>query len=123
MSKFYRVSTQGDCEGRTRRDLGIWQGDVGEIIMTLGNKQAYYLDIEEIQINTPGQPTKETVEAQFSSHFTEEQVRNMKYCQSTHKSRFALTATFSLDDEHNHKLRVKQALDKLSPEERQLLGV
>lgn len=37
----WKVTTEGDCEGRTTRDLGIYEGYIDDIALSLAN-QCYY---------------------------------------------------------------------------------
>jgi len=43
---WWKVTTEGDCEGRTVKDLGIYQGYVDEIALSLGDKAYYKLMFE-----------------------------------------------------------------------------
>lgn len=43
---FWKVYTEGDCEGRTITQLGYWYGHVVEIAFYLANKSYYSLSFE-----------------------------------------------------------------------------
>jgi hypothetical protein len=47
----WSVSTEGDCEGRTTRDLGIYYGHVAEISFYLRNKREYSLRFSPSKTN------------------------------------------------------------------------
>lgn len=44
------VSTEGDCEGRTSRNLGIFEGYLNDIAFHLADKAFYSLDFKEVRI-------------------------------------------------------------------------
>jgi hypothetical protein len=46
--KLYRVTTEGDCEGRTIKDLGIHSGNPAIIALNLADKAFYGLSFKEV---------------------------------------------------------------------------
>lgn len=62
MGNLYKVTTEGDCEGKSTKKLGIWEGTVSDIAFQLANKMYYSLNIEPVTINKPSKITKEKVE-------------------------------------------------------------
>lgn len=50
MEKIYKVTTEGDCEGRTIRTLGYAKGDISDIQDYYENQKCYGIYVEEIQI-------------------------------------------------------------------------
>lgn len=54
----WHVTTEGDCEGRTTKDLGIFKGYIDEIAKTLSNQCYYSLKFEAA---LPATVVKETV--------------------------------------------------------------
>ena len=61
MSNLYEVTTEGDCEGRSSRSLGIWEGNISNIAFHLADKMVYSLRFEPITINKPNKISKEKV--------------------------------------------------------------
>lgn len=122
MTKIYKVTTQGDCEGRTVRDLGIWQGDVGEIALHLAEHQAYHLRFTEIEIGTPGQPTRSEVDVHGDKSLTEE-IKHSPYLYEHHNGQWGLTAKFRLNPAESKEMERQAVLDKLTPHERELLNL
>lgn len=45
---FWRVTTEGDCEGRSVRHLGTYEGYIDEIAFALADKCCYCLNFEAI---------------------------------------------------------------------------
>lgn len=45
----WQVTTEGDCEGRSVRDLGIHEGDIMHIAQTLADKEYYKLTFERVR--------------------------------------------------------------------------
>lgn len=57
----WRVTTEGDCEGRTIKDLGVWEGHIAEIAFHLAEKSGYKIEFRSLKgTRTSGQkvPTK-----------------------------------------------------------------
>lgn len=48
--KIWHVTTQGDCEGRTTRNLGFHVGDVTVIAFNLAKESYYSLEFKEIKV-------------------------------------------------------------------------
>lgn len=46
----YKVTTEGDCEGRSIRTLGYCTGDIRDIEAYFKNEKAYSLSIEPITV-------------------------------------------------------------------------
>ncbi|MFA5999987.1 MAG: hypothetical protein WC783_03360 [Candidatus Paceibacterota bacterium] len=51
----WRVTTEGDCEGKSTRDLGTYEGRLDEIAYGLRDKQYYKLRFEKLKDMTPAQ--------------------------------------------------------------------
>lgn len=45
----FQVTTEGDCEGRTTRDLGIYTGYIDEIAFALADKCYYKLQFTKVE--------------------------------------------------------------------------
>lgn len=60
----WSVTTEGDCEGRTTKDLGIHKGHIVDIALLLGKKQYYSLQFkpaEEIPYPEPSDKCRITL--------------------------------------------------------------
>lgn len=62
MLKMYHVTTEGDCEGRSTTDLGIWEGDIADIAFHLADKSYYSLNFSPISVKKPTKITSEKVD-------------------------------------------------------------
>lgn len=47
----WQVSTEGDCEGRSTKSLGVWEGFIDDIALHLADKVMYNLWITPLNIN------------------------------------------------------------------------
>ena len=50
----WHVTTEGDCEGRTTKDLGFHVGEVAAIASNLSRQSCYRLSFEEVKPMTHG---------------------------------------------------------------------
>lgn len=48
MDKIYKVTTEGDCEGRTTKVLGYAKGNISDISSYYEDKKTYSLNVTEI---------------------------------------------------------------------------
>lgn len=117
----YRVSTENDCEGRSLRDLGVWQGSIEDIALYLANKCYYSLTFEECEIQTPKEPTRNKVDITLRGGLKMD--KNTKYYCKVHKGLIGDNVKITMDHEGEQELIRRQALEKLSSEEREALGI
>lgn len=62
----WHVTTEGDCEGRSPRDLGFHEGYIDEIALALADKCFYSLYFVAINIHSLDiTPTRKTVDVTF----------------------------------------------------------
>lgn len=61
MNCLYKVTTEGDCEGRSTNNLGIWHGAIADIAFHLADRMFYSLNFEPVTINKPTKISKEKV--------------------------------------------------------------
>lgn len=47
----WKVTTEGDCEGRTSKLLGFYEGYIDEIALALADKCMYSLEFEHFELN------------------------------------------------------------------------
>lgn len=129
----WKVTTEGDCEGRSIRNLGVYQGYVDEIAFALADKCSYSLRFEKICTDVP-KPTKAIEKVNISFAIESETwdmdsgervqfVRSMLQGRGTHvfESNFATSVT--LENTNIEKTKREVALAKLTPEEKALLGL
>jgi hypothetical protein len=53
IEQWWDVTTEGDCEGRTTKDLGKWFGDLDAIAHSLARKVYYGLRFKPLGYDTP----------------------------------------------------------------------
>lgn len=66
---YWDVSTEGDCEGRSMRRLGIFKGHFADIALALADKCCYTLwftKVDEDKMILPKIQTKDEVDIAFS---------------------------------------------------------
>lgn len=54
----WEVSTEGDCEGRTTKALGIYKGHIGDIALILQPEATYSLNFKHITVTQIGEQTQ-----------------------------------------------------------------
>jgi hypothetical protein len=132
----WQVQTEGDCEGRTVKNLGTFTGHVDEIALHLADQAMYGLRfkaVENIKVFKPSLPSVnvsfciesndwglssgERVE-KMKSLFTE---RNVDIKESNYYASFAIHVKNS--DEIQREITRTKALEKLSDEEKMVLGL
>lgn len=125
----WQVTTEGDCEGRSVKNLGYFVGGVDEIAMHLANQCSYSLRFNKIEVNKGGnlEPTGTQVEVNCSGSSVHTLI---EHCTSTHITYEAQGDSSVIFKQHKvsaeqiklNNLKAK-ALSKLSAEERQALGL
>lgn len=123
----FRVTTEGDCEGRTTKDLGVFTGFIDEIAFHLANKVFYQLIFQRIEIQTQLPPTDDSVSISIYPEMSLAEVKKMFKDREVdvelgqyYKS-FKITKPLS-EIEKKEIVR-KKALKKLTEEERIALGL
>lgn len=136
----WKVTTEGDCEGKTTRNLGIYEGNISDIAFYLKNKCEYSLRF------SPAKATK--VDAYDVTHYgsvsvsldidsgtwnmsCEDRTNYFKVLLNTENREHVITvepgayyASVKLVgyDSHEEYVR-KMALEKLTDEEKEVLGL
>lgn len=63
----WRVTTEGDCEGRSIKDLGIYEGNIDELAFALADKCMYALKFSAVDpIELDMSPKCKTVDIQLN---------------------------------------------------------
>lgn len=126
------VTTEGDCEGRTTKHLGTYTGFIDEIAFGLADKQYYSLRFREttkdelpvdrgakrVNISMDAFGTGEARHKAAARMFSDRPVQ-VRECQNYG----AITLTRNVSPEDEARIARELALAKLSPEDRQALGV
>jgi hypothetical protein len=105
MNKHYILTTEGDCEGRTTRTLGHFYGTPEKII-------AYALENNLKEYYKYGLKEVDTIDV--SNHKTNGIVAEIGHYG---------VVSYKTDEDFKKELKRKSALNKLTPEERNLLGL
>lgn len=130
----WTVTTEGDVEGRTVNHLGTFTGYIDEIALSLADKCYYSLKFEAIKPVTSFKPTgKSTViafhiDSETWDMSSEERARLFRKLLQDRpvivkeNGQFA-SVEISLPSKPAQEFSRRKALAKLTPEERELLGL
>lgn len=133
----WKVETEGDCEGRTKKDIGIYKGYVDEIALHLADKCLYSLMFTKLNIKHKEKyvPVSDKVNICFNIDSNTwnmnsiDRVNEMKTffadrpCEiekSNYYGSFVIRNDKKVNKEDIEKMK---ALKKLSKRERDLLGL
>lgn len=122
----YEVKTYNDCEGRSTKLLGIYQGKVQDIALHLADEAVYHLLIKPISIQQAGNPTRKTVEVHFSGFNQNSSGLVNTELATKYNSTYLGCGEVTYDIRSKQELdemKRKSALSKLSSEEKALLGL
>lgn len=131
----WAVTTEGDCEGRSITNLGTFTGYVDEIALYLANKSYYSLRFKAVKnVNEfPPSATKVNVSFDIDSNTWNlgKYALNKKMSElfndrpvtinnSNYYASFEISTT---DSDAEKKIKRAEALNKLSDEEKEILGL
>ena len=127
----WQVSTEGDCEGRTVKNLGIWEGFIDDIALHLADKVMYNLWITPAEVNkVTEKPMARRVDVYMNdiAHIdTTERLeittkafahRNVRISKSDYYGAFVINNNTSEEE-----ILRSSALSKLTAAERKVLGL
>ena len=125
----WNVTTEGDCEGRTMKNLGVWEGYVDEIAFELADKCFYKLYFKPTQINKPNQIKRKDVCISIDGLCSldtkrEEEIRIVKNFFHD-RNVFVDYGNFGLKistEEKTVEEKKEEILNKLTKQEREILG-
>ena len=125
----WNVTTEGDCEGRTMKNLGVWEGYVDEIAFELADKCFYKLYLKPTQINKPNQIKRKDVCISIDGLCSldtkrEEEIRIVKNFFED-RNVFVDYGNFGLKistEEKTVEEKKEEILNKLTKQEREILG-
>ncbi len=125
-NKVWKVTTEGDCEGRTMKDLGMFRGNVIEIAKHLSGHAFYALHFSEVK-------TSETDIRANPKDSVSLTINNMNHMAliatlksegyEVGKSNFYNAISVALSEEERSKIKKEIALSKLTDEDRKILGL
>ena len=127
------VTTEGDCEGRSTRHLGVFQGYIDDIAFALAEKCCYSLEFEKVCTDIPV-PKRALDEVNVTLDINPETwklspidrigfFRNMLQDRNTFVSKGSAYASVTLSRKNLEKDKREVALAKLTAEEKVLLGL
>ena len=132
----WEVTTEGDCEGRSKKGLGIFEGYLDDIAFYLANKAYYTLEFKKISIprisHEDVSMEKSEVDVLLDSSSgtwdmsSEKRVLEFKKLLSrrnVHVTKSQFYASVKLSQTPTEDERRQKALSKLTDEERKLLGL
>ena len=132
----WEVTTEGDCEGRSKKGLGIFEGYLDDIAFYLANKAYYTLEFKKISIPRISHEDVSMEQSEVdvlldSSSGTwdmssEKRVLEFKKLLSrrnVHVTKSQFYASVKLSQTPTEDERRQKALSKLTDEERKLLGL
>lgn len=127
----WQVSTEGDCEGRSTRNLGVWEGFIDDIALHLADKVMYNLWITPVDINkVTEKPKARRVDVYMNSiaHIDDKERldiatrafanRNVRISESNYYGAFVINNNTSEEE-----ILRASALSKLTAAERKVLGL
>lgn len=120
------VSTDADCEGRSAKRLGIYEGHIDEIALYLADKAMYNLFFSRFEtvVNKPGEPTGAVVAVSLDFYEND----NIESIDSLFSDRpvsiipSTIFNSFEIVGDQD-AIKRKIALSKLTEEERKMLGL
>jgi hypothetical protein len=123
----WKVTTEGDCEGRSTRDLGIFKGFIDEIALHLADRCYYTLDFKPVKLQEEFSPKANEVHISlpfdlsnnYSERFKDRPVTVEKG--SFYKS-ILIRSKNALTQDEKDKIEREKILSKLTTEERKILG-
>lgn len=132
----WKVTTQGDCEGRSIRDLGTYEGNIDEIAFALADECFYSLNFKAVDPHDHKldmTPKRKTVDIQLDvgSGTWDMMPKDRAIAVSglmqnrpvtVSESNFYGCVKLSTNKKTKEEKKA-EALAKLSPEERRLLGL
>jgi hypothetical protein len=129
----WSVTTENDEEGRTVKNLGTFKGHIDEIALHLADKCYYSLCFKQVEEIKEYIPKRKSVSVMFGidsgtwkmssdervNHFKEIfKDRNVKISDSNYYASFTIST-----NEETLEDKKRNALNKLTPEEKLLLGL
>lgn len=132
----FKVTTEGDCEGRSVRDLGTYKGYIDEIAFALADKCYYSLEFHKInpeEFKLDMIPKRKSVDIHFdidSGTWDLEEKDRIKYFKNLFKDRDIEVsnsnsyACVKISTNKKTKEEKKQEiLNRLTDEEKEILGL
>lgn len=122
----WEVSTEGDCEGKSIKHLGTYQGSVLDIAKRLRGQEFYQLSFKEVK-TSPNPVLTEKQCKKSSVHFSVEGLSKEALAKElkglVKESNFYGAVKLELSQKEILEEERRIALSKLSDKEKELLGV
>ena len=131
----WEITTEGDCEGRSVKQLGVFVGRFYEIAFHLAKKCCYSLRFKPAEIDTNFTPVAKEVHVGFDiesglwdltpinrAEFVKSML-NKDAIVTIEPSNYYASFKVVVKEDIRSKLIKEQALSKLTEEERQVLGL
>lgn len=132
----FKVTTEGDCEGRSVRDLGTYEGYIDEIAFALADKCYYSLEFHQINLKEfklDMIPKRKEVNIRLNTDsrtWDLEGKDKIKYFKNLFKDRnievsdgnFYSSVKISTNKKTKEEKR-QEILDRLTDEEKEILGL
>lgn len=128
----WRVTTEGDCEGRSTKNLGVFEGNLDDIAFSLASGAYYSLHFEEVKPEEIKRPTSKTVNVTLSwNTFNLDGPDRVKAFSKWLKDRdvqvslgqYYGSVTLTSTKLSEYDIKKQNALEKLTEEEKKLLGL
>lgn len=132
----FNVTTEGDCEGRTIKDLGTYEGYIDEIAFALADRCYYSLTFhqmnpEEVKLDMTPKRKEVNIELDIDSGTWDLKVKDrIKYFENLFKDRDVKVSNgnsyagvkISTNKKTKEEKR-QEILNKLTDEEKEILGL
>lgn len=131
----WEITTEGDCEGRSVRNLGIFEGYIDEIAFALADKACYVLQFSRVQKNIPLDMTPKRNKVNImlnidSGTWDMKNEERIDYFKNLFKDRdievlngTSYASVIISSEQETLEEKRKKILAKLSPEEKHILGL
>lgn len=126
----WEVTTNGDCEGRTSKVLGIFEGHIDDIALSLSDEAVFYLYFKEFKpiikqiADIKCESTVSVMVKQYGVYLSIDEAKSLfKNRPVTINNGCGYYSTFGIKSNDSDTLKRAKALAKLSDDERKILGL
>lgn len=127
-NKIWRVTTEGDIEGRTIVDFGYFRGNIIDIAKKLAGAASWKLSFQEFSVgdkypNTSRVPLEFHISVNGMNKASLLSTLKQEGYIEASQSNLYESVKITIDKDEVNKLKREMALSKLSDEEKELLGL
>ena len=132
----WEVTTEGDCEGKSTRKLGVYEGFIDDIAFALVGSCCYSLRFKPFSFNdlpipqNPKQKVSVMLDIDSGTWNMDNSERKQFFAEllkgrkvSVSDGQYYASVTLSRNDEYIQNAKRQAALSKLTVEEKKLLGL